>query len=248
MVYSRLTLFCFLCLLPAAPQAEMGLFLLGIESEEQPLGRQELLRRIYLKLRNDPHVVVHSREDMEMLYRKGLIASPRVSLTQARKMTELWGDQCFAYGRLLPVEKEFRRSWWKPWDGRVIYRFALKLKIIHGEKAEYRFNGVVPVEVTYPHEPKSWSRPLDFISPVVRDRAVYDAMELLAERSAWTISTALLGLDSEDLTMKMRGRRIGAATSAPGPLQIELGTPPSEKEAAPEEEQAEDDFVIPLDF
>ncbi len=197
----------------------MGLLFLGLESNKQPTMDTEFLRLLNKYLQDYPHIALQPNSEVKMLLNRGEITVPKVNLSNSRKLSETWGDQCFASAVLESPKNQVQKVAWKPWLLEYRMNQSLYLKLALGSETGYRFHNRVEAQILcgkfgVSHE----------LDPMQRARCTEDLIDSLAKNTARAISVSLAGVNSKQIGRKEKVRP--ESRSSQGELQIKLGEPP----------------------
>lgn len=171
--------------------AKPSIAFLGLSRDSDPQVCDAISKRIQWELSADTGVTAFTREDVDMLYAKGLLRGPEAGPRDMPGLSKGLGAQYYAFGRLEPMAMESKRTWWKPWSVNVKWTQGLRLRILNGADGAMVFDGVVNGEVadkSFLTGPESrWGR----MSPLERETWLRKMALAVSLESAKMISKAL---------------------------------------------------------
>ncbi|HKP94279.1 MAG TPA: hypothetical protein VJ385_00860 [Fibrobacteria bacterium] len=179
--------------------AKPSVAFLGLSRESDPQVSEAISRRIQWELGADTALFAYPREEIALLFAKGVLLEPEAGPMDMPKLSKGLGAQYYAFGALEPIGVQSKRSRWLPWRIKVKWSQALRLRVLDGSNGTVVFDGLVTAEVP---EKALFSAPdgnLRAMSPL--------------ERETWlrTLGTAVSVESAKALAKVLKEKAAGAA-------------------------------------
>jgi hypothetical protein len=191
-----------------------SLAFLGLSRDSDPMIREKLAGRIQFELSADTGLSVFSKDEVNTLFAKGLLNEPEAGPGDMARLAKGLGAQYYAFGRLQGLSNETSKKWWKPWDVKVKWNQAMRLRVLDGSTGATVFDGVASGtldEKAFFVGPDAWEK----MGPLERDGYLNRMMAVLSVESAKTIAKAVKAKANPAKADTAAASAAGAAATAP---------------------------------
>ncbi len=163
---------------------------LGLSRESDPNISETLARRIQFELSADTGLFVFSKEEVAMLFAKGILNEPEAGPLDMPRLSKGLGAQYYAFGKLQAITNSGKRTWWKPWTVNVKWSQGLRLRVLDASTGMAAFDGVVSgeyAEKDFLTGPEPWEK----MEPLARDHYLQILVANLSVESAKAVAKAV---------------------------------------------------------
>lgn len=178
---------------PAEALSRPVLAFLGMGESTDPLIRRELAERIHWELAADTGISTVSREEVALLFAKGLLRGPAAVPADMPGLSREIRAGFYAFGDLQPMTVSSKRVWWKPWSLKVLRAQGLRLRVLEADSGKVVFDGIVTAE--FPETALFTAPEADMgrLPPMEREGFLRKAVAALSRESAKALSRAIKG-------------------------------------------------------
>ena len=174
----------------ATPAKKPTVAFLGLTDDSDPQVSEAISKRIRRELGADTALISISGEQVAMLYAKGVLKSPDARPDDPAALAKALGARYFAYGTLEKIGVTSKRTWWKPWSTKAVWKQGMRLHVIDGAKGDIAFDGLVDANI-----PETlWLDPegnLNQLPPLEHDARLRSMAEAVSVESAKALAKAV---------------------------------------------------------
>jgi hypothetical protein len=156
---------------------------LGLSQESNPMVRENLASRIQYDIAADTGLFVFPKEDVAMLFAKGILNEPEISPLDLPRLSKGMGAQYYACGKLEGLSLACKRIWWKPWAVKVKWSQGVRMRVLEAASGQVVSDSLVSGDLAdkaFLLEPTPWEK----MTPLEQDGFLRRMLPVISLSSA----------------------------------------------------------------